>query len=129
MSIKVEEVIEAYKKTGLRPIQDEWFGRYRGRGNCACALTAIVIEKDPPFLQDLTKEDAVDEIDMDGVMNAQLGLSYAYIKGFTRGFDGYHTVGDLKVKVENQEDLLRGFEDGKAIWKAVKKEFHLFQEV
>lgn len=117
MSITAEQVIEAYKVTGLKPRQDEWFGFYEAEGRmCGCGLTALVVQADPKILEDLKKAEP-DEIEMEAVVNEGLGLTFEYIKGFIRGFDGHNSI-----------EVETGFADGKAAWKAVAEEFNIIKD-
>jgi len=94
--ISPEMVLEAYKKTGLKPMQGDLFPR----DGCACALGSFAAMngyKDTAnallFLNNLTSHD--------------------YVNAFGEGFDGerFHSYGD---KFDN------AFRDGQEAWEAVK---------
>jgi hypothetical protein len=97
--ITPEEVVAAYKETGLKPEQGITLA-----DGCACGLGVIYAQK---F--------GVLEADSYDVFNAlERDLSPAYIYGFIAGFDGidYTTIG-----LREGESI--GYEDGRACWKAV----------
>ena len=92
---------------------------------CGCGLTAMLVKTNPKILDDLKKHDAHD-MDMEVVVNAEIGVSRDYINGFTRGFDGHISV--KSTYAEDEEELKKGFADGVAAWKAVAKEFNLTED-
>jgi hypothetical protein len=96
--ITPQEVLEAYEKTGLKPMQ----GDYYPQEGCACGMGAIATSNGyidtglEPFYSKLFRK-----------------YGTKYHDGFTHGFDG-GTV------VMNNENFIKGHTDGKAAWEAVK---------
>lgn len=103
-----EQVIDAYRRTGWEPVQDEWFDKIDGKV-CGCALTAMI-----------GSENRLREImsmpgELEELIAAELGLSEDYVIGFVQGFDERAFFGG--------GDVARiGWQDGKAAWEAVRQE-------
>jgi hypothetical protein len=107
--ITVEEVKNAYKETGLKPKQGNFFPE----PGCACGLGAIYIQKS-------RKENfGKDKV---SVMNK---LSYTYPRiyqvGFANGFDGIRKKSEFVTTV-TRDHYHMGYEDGKAAYEAVRKD-------
>jgi len=112
--ITPEEVLAAYKATGLRPEQAEWAIEYEGGSRCACGLGAIFSSKVENGFQTLYGS-LYSESDLIG---DELGLSPSYIYGFTYGFDGQPSP--PITQPNEREESERGYRDGRAAWEAVK---------
>lgn len=97
--ITPEEVIEAYHKTGLNPIQGQFFGE-----GCACGFGAYSVANFGP--EEVAKRHiALTE------GRRQFGFDYRW--GFTDGFD------DIRAENPEDERYAAGYEDGQAAWAAV----------
>jgi hypothetical protein len=100
MKIKPEQVIEAYKKTGLIPKQ-----KVTLKDGCACGLGAIY-----------ALEHGAEKKDWIGLLHVISSFNDKdkdYGIGFADGFDGLP-----RAYIEFSE-YRTGHEDGKAAWKAV----------
>jgi hypothetical protein len=89
---------EAYEKSGLCPMQGDYFPA----PGCACALGAIARMKAGV---DITEGRA------GNILQIYFGLPFSYITNFADGFDG-----NPKYLDADQE----AYDDGKAVWEAVK---------
>lgn len=82
--IKAEEVIEAYRTTGLEP-EPTWYNWIDGR-ECSCGLGVVAIhrgyDKGKLVEELLTTEEAPDNV------VKFLNLEDDYVKGFIDAFDG-----------------------------------------
>ena len=95
--ITVEEVLEAYRVTGMKPVQGNFF---RSDG-CCCAIGAVAISRGTPRTSE-------------GVCGwAETMLHAAYLDGFIGGFDG--AVREESLGVEHDQ----GYADGTAVREAV----------
>ena len=125
------EVVAAYKKTGLIPISCSFWWKV-GDKMAGCGLTALACDK-------LGKKE--DEFYMRGLlvaesMEKQLGYDWAYLQGFTCGFDSkplsmleslVTAIGagseTRKLRIEDKENVMgkayAGFLDGTESSKAV----------
>jgi hypothetical protein len=107
--ITPEEVVEAYKVTGYKPIRMGWF--IDCGDHCeACGLTvcSVAIGKNQK-----TKEKAAIVDRWEEYLTESLEISTGYLRGFVSGFDGY-TSGPLL-----NGDAYIGFNDGVAAAQAV----------
>ena len=112
--VTVEQVKEAYKKTEFIPVRKYWFLN-DGVMECACALTAISVQKDPSYREKL--KDQEDGEYCESIQNIT-GFSFDYVDGFTSGFD------DPKQKHRHEhrnQEFKEGFEDGAAAWSAIEE--------
>lgn len=107
--ITPEQVVDAYRRTGWRPIQEAFYDRINGQ-HCGCGLSVLV-------------GDAEKVLQMDGYIGRrlqlfanELGLTADYVSGFIRGYDG-----DGGGPWWGSEKFL-GWQDGRACWEAVKRE-------
>jgi hypothetical protein len=108
--ITPEEVVAAYKETGLKPVTDD-FGNVRSK--CGCALTALAYKNNPTVeLYDILVNFADDE-DF-GILPYDENYLYDFISGFDRS--------TLRKGTQ-------GLQDGLAARHAVSKEFNLGWEV
>lgn len=96
--INPDQVVEAFRFTKLKPLQEEYFG-----DGCACAFGALYI------MNGGTKLDAsnVDEFADKLTGNNQ------YAWGFMMGFDG-----DKWMKDDRSEAFRMGWDDGETAWRA-----------
>lgn len=77
-------VVDAYKKTGLTPIQQDW-----GDGkSCGCALMALACEKDQNHVHELMSK----ELSSFKVVQEVLRLSSEEMTYFIDGFDYNHPI-------------------------------------
>jgi hypothetical protein len=97
--ITPEEVVTAYKETGLRPGR----GAYFPDDGCACGLGVLYYRDKPDHMGTIT-----------AYFDNKLG--YDYRLGFVVGFDGeyfgYGVIG------KPSDDYKVGYEDGRACWQA-----------
>lgn len=100
--ITPEQVVEAYKTTGLKPVRHITL-----KDGCACGLGAVYAQK----LN--VRTECVGEVFTE---IKKYGLSPSYVSGFIAGFDGvdFDEMRDVLI-----EDESIGYEDGQAAWKAV----------
>lgn len=98
--ITPDEVLAAYKATGLKPARYLWYTE--DNGGCACAMGALIAWKYPGELEAVDEDDI--EIKCDDISSCDWGLSYSC--GFVTGFDS----GDLPS--ERSEEWQYGFDDG-----------------
>lgn len=105
--ITPDQVVEAYRKTGLLPVQGRWF-RSAGPDACACGLTALV----HAFGEGWQRDHGAPTFE--GIEQA-VGLTPDYASGFMRGFDGmdprHLACGEHKA----------GHADGVAAWRAIEE--------
>ena len=99
--ITPEMVVEAYRKTGLRPIPRVW---YDAENKCGCASTALAVAGGLPV-------EKVDGHLVIGFLCDQLEVSRRYVNEFVNGFDG---------RGSRWSDCSDGFLDGQTCWQAVK---------
>jgi len=104
--ITVEQVINAYKETGVKPQQ--FTMSPVGRGRC-CGLGVIVFKEVGNEIVNVGK--AIE------VLN-KLGLSDDYINGFMRGFDGYRNF--LKPNDEQYNGWADGYRSRQAAFEEIK---------
>jgi hypothetical protein len=103
-SITPEYIVNAFKETGLKAIQGDYFDGE----NCACALGCL-------FKYEKLGEN-VDQNDNDNITNIlNQYMSDDFRMGVAVGFDGGNSWG-------LSEDYKEGFEIGKEAWKMVEKE-------
>lgn len=93
-----DEVIEAYRATGLQPAVLDWAHFDVDGKPCGCALTALYFQK-ATYTENLGEKvyDLVDEIRDDEaapylLFEEHLGLDQHYTEGFALGFDGGHLL-------------------------------------
>lgn len=115
--ITPEEVVEAYRKLGIKPVFGIW-GRQEG-GECGCALTAMVANK----------------VGFNTALNGIYGQSYTFIRdtlqdydedylyGFVHGFDYASEHPD-----RGNNYYRTGFYDGVATRKAVEDAFGVMKK-
>jgi hypothetical protein len=105
--ITPEQVLQAYAKTGLRPMQKEYARRVE-RFQCGCALTACAVAAGVPF------DEILDARPARAIIMKALGLTWDYVAAFTDGFD----VGG-QCSADNYETYKAGYDDGAAAAAAV----------
>lgn len=98
--ITQDQVVEAYRRTGWRPIQEAFYGRINGQ-HCGCGLGVMAGEDLGEDISDYAEA---------------LGLDHDYASGFTYGFDGNTLYGAPGTP------RMLGWQDGRAAWEAVKRE-------
>lgn len=113
--ITPEQVVEAYRKTGLRPVRASFGNASVGEGNECCGLVACAIDRigghefldrrvgAPPCPTSLIAKDALD-------------INDSYLVGFMDGFDGYDEGGRA---LSGSRDYDHGYEDGAGAWAAL----------
>jgi hypothetical protein len=94
--ITPEEVVEAYRKTGLTPERTgmDWFSE---DGKCGCGATAVMKARNPDFCNSTLKFGDAIEL---------LGVSRPYLRGFVVGFDGLSPI-DMDL-----QEYAQGYQDG-----------------
>ena len=114
--ITAEQVVEAYKKTGLTPIQDHWFAK-TSSSPCGCGLTAVAMAKG------LTEVYRLD-ISLPVRIRNTLAIPYPYMDGFSTGFDGDELVEREAYESDEDWELYQlGHDDGMSAWEAVDQHF------
>lgn len=108
--ITPDQVVEAYRKTGVKPMQGNW---HNGSESdlCCCGLGALYLAAGEPVLT-LTLNSYAHHVQQ------VLNIPGNYLIGFTNGFDG-------KVMPEewvNREFEPQGFHDGRLAWATVQRE-------
>lgn len=107
--ITPEQVVEAYRRTGWRPIQEAFYDRINGQ-HCGCGLSVLVGDAEK-----VLQMECYTGLRLQLFAN-ELGLTADYVSGFIRGYDG-----DGGSSWWDSEKLL-GWQDGRACWEAVKRE-------
>ena len=106
--ITVQQVVEAYKKTGLRPRVQAFYDEVTG---CACALGAVSIARNSSLAaQDVLVQDQIVD---------ELGLDVHYTNGFCGGFDRCGSTPSVLSNSEQLQNYQLGRQDGAAARKAV----------
>lgn len=100
--ITPEEVVEAYKSTGLKPVRGTFCW-----GSRACGLGTVCISRGKMPTSPL-------------MVSRSLGIEMEYLLGFVNGFDGIHKA-SIGID-ESNETLSLGFADGKLAAAAVFKD-------
>jgi hypothetical protein len=106
--ITPEEVVAAYKETGLKPVTEDFGNAVK---NCGCALTALTAMVHP----DTEINDIIEAFENDDF--PLVSYDRNYLIDFIAGFD------------ESSCDDTQGYQDGHNARKAVSKEFNLGWEV
>jgi hypothetical protein len=94
--ITPEQVVAAYRKTGLTPERtgEAWFSL---DGKCGCGATAVMKARNPDFCNSvLSFKDALGLLEVSG----------EYLRGFIHGFDG------LAPRVKDLPEYDQGYQDG-----------------
>jgi hypothetical protein len=108
--ITIERVQRAYEKTGRQPARGMW--GHSETGGC-CGLGAVLHAEHPGALTKLPTPSA-------SAMACEfLGLSTAYICGFTDGFDSRHLETHTQHLKESNEEYRAGYDDGQAAARVV----------
>ena len=79
--ISPEEIVAAYKKTGLEYIDGDW-----GHGHCACPLTALAVANGLDDVNPANSNAVSGKKVMDHLQS--IGYDVGYMKGFQCGVDG-----------------------------------------
>lgn len=106
--IPADLVVDAFRKTKLRPVRGEFLDR--GRSAC-CAITAVVIHELKPI------RDSIDKFNVGIKAKRHLGVSHSYFAGFIAGWDSMEGAHE-----ESSAEFVRGLSDGKSAWDAVVRE-------
>lgn len=104
-----KEVVELFKKYNVKPAQGKYYSCNR-KEKCACAvgiLTINMVEQEERFDFKSLVFEFSDRI-------PELGFGDSYIIGLIRGFD--NNIGKVFDHDKNKEEVLAGYEDGKAIY-------------
>jgi hypothetical protein len=80
--ITSEQVLEAYKATGMQPKRNMWLS-----DTSCCGLTACVLARHPERASDVHSLVLSDGFSLLKYMQEQLNLTYEYTRGFVVGFD------------------------------------------
>jgi hypothetical protein len=96
-------VKEAYAKTGLKPMRGHYYQFADDGHSCACGIGAIYYNRNVEYAKGMRASK---------LASAEYGEMYKH--GFTAGFDGHSqdAINDTEYKT--------GYEDGRAVWEAVK---------
>lgn len=127
--ITVEEVKEAYAKTGLVPVKADYYHVSDGK-ECGCGAFAVGCLRDPEMRGRVAKvfasddlEDEYHEHEDEAEERLRALFGNTYLVGFTLGFDGKSGYGPLGDLDPYREGLYReGLEDGRAASNAVFKD-------
>jgi len=115
--ITVEEIKEAYKKTGIKPMRKA-FAERRCEEKCGCALTALACSVTSfEFIESLVSADNELDLVYRPVVErvaARLGLNKDYAVGFIGGFDSLPRGWYLQYPTE-----LVGYDDGNLVALAI----------
>ena len=111
MRITAEQVVEAYKKTGLTPARGVYF-----HNGCGCGLTAVTLTVDPEFFDKHPSHFGIELAEL-------LSINQSYMDGFIRGFDGGLPITQLFF----DPDYKDGYLDGASAWEQAHKQ-HLMKE-
>jgi hypothetical protein len=103
--IPADLVVDAFRKTKLRPIRGEFLDR--GRSAC-CAMTAVVIHELRPI------RDSINKFNVGLKAKRHLGVSHSYFAGFIAGWDSMEGAHE-----ESSAEFVRGLSDGKSAWEMV----------
>lgn len=119
--IAVEEVKEAYAKTGLIPTTEAYLCVDEHGDYCGCAAFAVACLRDPEFFErakDWYAQEAREEmyegqtdLNIEAELNEEFGEFY--LTGLTGGFDG---CADNYGSVEGKQGYRDGQEAAAAIW-------------
>lgn len=122
--ITSEQVVEAYSKTGLKPVISAWYKEEYDRTRitvekCGCALTAVcAAQVGMEEIENVDTEGGYEELLVDN-----LDLDPSYINGFINGFDAplnkLFTRNRYYYSEEQNAKLAAGWEDGYAAHVAV----------
>lgn len=97
-------VVDFFKNSRKKPVQSEWFTD-DNKGCCAVAAAVLVMR---PNLRDRRLKSSDDFAEI-------LGKNKYFIKGVTKGFDGY-SIPDWAPDKE-KDQMAKGYETGKALLK------------
>lgn len=101
-----EQVVAAYRATNIKPQRQEYYSKDR---NCGCPLTALAAQAGiDPSVPDAVANWADDE------------YGYTYSRAFVCGVDEPDDD-DYRRTLKGLE--ADGFDDGKAAWEAVRREW------
>lgn len=122
--IKPEQVLAAFEKTGLKPVQGQYFNGHIGDA-CACGLGAIYAadlmnkgKSVETLFDEITSDNGGDDINELVWDFFESSHSFKYQNGFVNGFDEEDPT--VMPNERRYEDYKNGFEDGKAAYQAVK---------
>lgn len=107
--ITPEQVVEAYRKTGLKPVRERWVA-WSGGECVVCGLSAVAIaagNEAKEIEQRTIKTRCIGEM---------LGLPIEYVGGFADGFDD-ESVSESRLR--DSEEFIAGHADGIAAREAV----------
>jgi hypothetical protein len=95
--ITPDQVVEAYRKTGLKPTRSSWFGQLSHQECEACGQTAVAVAEGNVTIDDLKKVNnlTIEEFEDGAMTTCQLCYAAAvkltgspdYVTGFVAGFD------------------------------------------
>lgn len=100
----VDEVVETFQKTGMTPIQGQYFDFDR---NCACGIGVLTVSSEFEHTHELEAH-----------LTEQYGESF--VGGFISGFDGKEIdFSDYNPDNHWEVSYRNGYETGLASWQAV----------
>lgn len=121
--ITPEQVVEAYKKTGLHPVDGVWVHRRLLEKDevmlCGCALSAVCCSKGESVAAEFEIISYYSGQGYGGVahhLGYELKLDPGYIQGFMNGFDD-------EEEMEDTPEYNQGYKDGLAARAEVFDEF------
>lgn len=123
--ITPEQIVEAYKVTGIRPVTKEW-GCVIDLGRCGCPLTALATQHG--FDWDEYVCDSDDE-EVIRFLADKLELDWSYLNGFYRGVDAAIIESWFNAQYPGVDWLYfqEGYKHGSEAWGAVTKETGIYQ--
>lgn len=118
--ITPEQVIEAYRETGINPSFRKWATIDPGDNPCGCGLTAMYLaklENQNDIEQEIRAlmDDEDEGVDLSEKYADALNLDTAYTNGFVGGFDARET------SPEAPPVFMEGYSDGVAARKEIER--------
>ncbi len=84
--ITPEQVLEAYQKTGINPMRNDYCYLDDNGEKCGCAITALLTDK---IGWEDTNSAIYTKVRLSAYISEELGLESDYVEGFIYGFDGF----------------------------------------
>lgn len=110
--IRIEDVLEAYEKTGFRPVQYEYYSSDSDRTRYACPIVAIVEQHFPGTIDFNENPDIIVNRILERATNDLL-MDPEYVNGFIAGFDGKSSTKEVIANADKlRPEFIRGWFDG-----------------
>ena len=110
--IRIEDVLEAYEKTGFRPTQHEYYFSYSDGTRCACPVAAIVEQHFPGTIDFNKHPDIIVNRILEMATNGLL-MDPEYVNGFIAGFDEASSIKEVITNADRlRPEFIRGWFDG-----------------